>query len=42
MTLEQRISEMVRDWREAGQHEHAEALRASMWAILGPILRGES
>lgn len=42
MTLEHRIAEMVQAWRDAGQHEHADALRAQMWAILGPILRGES
>lgn len=38
MTLTARISEMVQDWRDAGQHEHAEALRKQMWALLKPYL----
>lgn len=36
--LEPRIAAMVQAWRDAGQHEHAEALRAIMWAILGEFL----
>lgn len=40
--LEHRIAEMVQAWRDAGQHEHADALRAEMWAILGPYLKPQS
>lgn len=40
LTLEQRIAAMVQDWRDAGQHEHAEHLRRQMWALLGPYMRG--
>lgn len=36
--LEQRIAAMVQDWRNAGQIEHAEHLRRSMWALLGPYI----
>jgi glutamate dehydrogenase/leucine dehydrogenase len=35
---QQRIAAQVQAWRDAGQHEHAEALRTQMWAILGPYL----
>lgn len=40
MTLEHRIAEMVQAWRDAGQHEHADALMAQMREILEPFLRG--
>ena len=39
MTLTERIAAMVQAWREIGQHEHAEALRRQMWALLGAYLR---
>lgn len=32
-----RISAMVQAWRDAGQHEHAEALRRQMWDIIKPF-----
>jgi hypothetical protein len=37
MTLEQRIAAMVQDWRDKGQHDHAEWLRREMWALLKPF-----
>jgi hypothetical protein len=41
MGLEARISAMIAAWRSVGQHEHAEALRAQMLALLGPFYRGQ-
>lgn len=41
MTIEQAaeaVRAMVADWRNAGQIEHAEHLRRSMWALLGPYI----
>ena len=40
MTLEAKIAAQVQAWRDAGQHEHAEALRKQMWELLAPLLRG--
>ena len=39
MTIEKRIAARVQAWRDIGQHEHAEALRRQMWALLGAYLR---
>lgn len=47
MTPQDRIDQAMRDTREhlqklrdAGQLEHAEALRREMWALLKPFARG--
>lgn len=40
MTLTERIAAMVQAWRDIGQHEHAEALRRSMWQLLGQYIKG--
>ncbi len=40
MNLEPRIAAMVQAWRDIGQHEHAEALRRSMWQLLGQYIKG--
>ncbi len=40
MTLTERIAAQIQAWRDIGQGEHADALRARMWEILGPYLRG--
>ena len=37
--LEQRIAAMVQAWIAAGQPEHAKALRAQMWALLGAFYK---
>lgn len=40
MTLTERIAAQIQAWRDIGQGEHADALRAQMIALLGPYLRG--
>ena len=43
MSIEQCAEETklrIAAWESVGQHEHAKALRAQMWALLGPFLRG--
>lgn len=40
MTIEQRISAQVQAWRDRGQHDHAEALRRQMIALLGQYIKG--
>ena len=40
VTLEQRIAARVQAWRDIGQHEHSEALRRSMWELLGQYIKG--
>lgn len=37
---QQRIAAQIQAWRDIGQGEHADALRARMWELLGPYLRG--
>ena len=40
MSIEKRIASRVQAWRDIGQHEHAEALRRSMWELLGQYIKG--
>ena len=40
MSLTERIAAQIQAWRDIGQGEHADALRAKFWALLGPYLRG--
>lgn len=43
MTIDECVSEAkarIAAWESVGQHEHAKALRAQIWGLLRPFLRG--